>query len=201
MVYADEDMAVIAKPSGLLSVPGRPQDHEDCAESRVRALWPRARAVHRLDMATSGLLVFALNPTALRRLNAQFAARSVQKTYIARVWGRVEAEEGQVDAPLICDWVNRPLQKVDFDNGKPALTRWRVLDREGEVTRLRLSPVTGRSHQLRVHMQYIGHPIMGDEFYGAAEDRTGRLHLHAQSLTLTHPLHGSVMVFTEEAAF
>ena len=203
VLYADEDILAVSKPHGLLSVTGKPDDHWDCAEYRAKKLYPQARVVHRLDMSTSGILLMALNPQAVRGLGAQFEGRSVEKTYVARVWGNIESDEGEVDLPLICDWPNRPLQMVDHVLGKPSQTGWKVLTREGDVTRVLLKPVTGRSHQLRVHMMSIGHPILGDEFYAPDEafKAADRLQLHAQSITFRHPENGHDMTISDEAPF
>ena len=203
ILYADEDLVAVSKPHGLLSVAGKPEDHWDCAEYRIRKTYPQARIVHRLDMSTSGILLLALNPRAVRGLGAQFEGRRVEKTYIARVWGNVTEESGEIDLPLICDWPNRPLQKVDFDIGKPSKTLWQVLAHEGGVTRLALKPVTGRSHQLRVHLMSIGHPILGDEFYApddafAAADR---LQLHAQEICFDHPEDGRLVTISDDVPF
>lgn len=193
VVYADDDLLIIDKPSGLLSVPGKAEAHQDSLELRVRAAYPEALLVHRLDMDTSGIMVFARNKPAQRHLGMQFEKRMMKKIYVARVDGVIDADEGVVDLPLILDWPNRPLQIVDHENGKPAITVWRVLSREPHATRVELKPETGRTHQLRVHMQALGHTILGDRFYGnevqiAAEPR---LQLHAQQLSLRHPNGGA----------
>ncbi len=187
LLHVDAGLAVVNKPSGLLSVPGRQES--DCAWARLREQLPDALVVHRLDMATSGLLLFARGPEMQRALSLDFAERRVEKRYVARVQGRLEGPtEGwaEIDLPLIADWPNRPRQKVDLALGKPSRTRWRVLahedDNEGESTRLELEPVTGRSHQLRVHLQALGHPILGDSLYGGAP--APRLMLHACALAL-----------------
>lgn len=203
VLFADDDVLAISKPHGLLSVPGKPEDHWDCAEYRARQLYPQARIVHRLDMSTSGILIMALNPHAVRRLGAQFEIRSMDKSYIARVWGDIEGDSGEIDLPLICDWPNRPLQKVDFDIGKPSKTLWQVIKREGGITRVLLKPVTGRSHQLRVHMLSLGHPILGDEFYAHDEAfyAAKRLNLHANSITFAHPVDGRQITITDNPDF
>ncbi len=184
----------MGKPSGLLSVPGRGSTKHDSALTRVRQQYETALVVHRLDMATSGLLMFALNRETQSRLGRLFGERRVSKDYEAIVLGNPEGTEGVVELPLIADWPNRPRQKVDFERGKPALTRWRVLARDplSGTTRMRLMPVTGRSHQLRVHMMGLGHPIVGDELYGGAVSREGdtRLMLHARRLAFPHPRDG-----------
>ena len=192
VLHRDADLLIVDKPSGLLSVPGKPAEHRDCLEARVKAAFPEALLIHRLDLETSGAMVFAMNPRAQRLINGQFERRIVKKTYIARVAGGLIEDEGEIDLPLIADWPNRPLQKVCFQTGKPALTRWRVLEREAGATRLELTPETGRSHQLRVHLREIGHPILGDPFYApdAFRDAAPRLQLHAAELALRHPQDG-----------
>lgn len=189
VIHADHRILVIDKPAGLLSVPGRGPDKADCAETRARHLHPQARIVHRLDMDTSGVMVLALDPEAQARLSAQFETRRTDKRYIARVMGHVAAEEGEIALPLVTDWPNRPKQMVCHARGRPALTRWQVMAREDGATRLALMPVTGRSHQLRVHMAAIGHPILGDPLYGPPEAREAapRLQLHAEHLAFFHP--------------
>jgi len=187
--FADRDLAVVEKPAGLLSVPGRGPDKGDCLISRVRRDLPEALIVHRLDMETSGLLILALNSEAHRALSAAFEKRRVSKVYRAIVHGAVESASGQIDLPLIADWPNRPRQKIDSDQGKPALTEWQRLNVNGVQSQLDLYPITGRSHQLRVHLDAIGHPILGDTLYGTQESRfaTSRLMLHARQLGFEHP--------------
>ena len=194
---------IVSKPAGLLSVPGKAAKHSDCLESRIQAIYPQARIVHRLDMATSGIMVMAMNAKAHRHLGLQFERRHIKKTYVAKVWGRVEQDEGEIDLPLRCDWPNRPLQMVDHEQGKSAQTNWQVLEREDNSTKLLLKPKTGRSHQLRVHLLAIGHPILGDEFYakGEALEIADRLMLHAQSLEFFHPCGGALQSFNEPAPF
>jgi len=202
ILHQDHEILIVDKPSGLLSVPGRGEHLADCLLSRVQAAFPEALLVHRLDRDTSGVMVFALTPHAQRHLGLQFEKRQVKKTYVARVWGRVEEKTGTVDLPLIVDWPNRPRQKVDFDAGKPALTDWRVVKYEESATRVRLFPKTGRSHQLRVHMREIGHPILGDPFYAEGEALNApRLMLHAESLRLRHPDGGVGMSFSAKCPF
>jgi tRNA pseudouridine32 synthase/23S rRNA pseudouridine746 synthase len=193
ILYQDEHLLGIDKPSGLLSVPGKPLAHRDCLESRVRERFSQARTVHRLDMDTSGVMVFALNGAAHRHLGLQFERRICRKSYIARVWGELEENDGEIDQPLRCDWPNRPKQMIDHELGRRALTRWQVETRELNATRLVLTPETGRSHQLRVHLQSIGHPILGDRFYAhdAAIAAAGRLQLHAAKLEIRHPVGGA----------
>lgn len=193
VLHRDEDLVFVEKPSGLLSVPGKPAAHWDCVEHRVREAYPGALLIHRLDLETSGVMVFALNPRAQKLINGQFERRLVEKTYIARVAGRVAQDSGEIDLPLIADWPRRPMQKVCHQTGKPARTRWQVLAREDEATRLALYPETGRSHQLRVHLKEIGHPILGDPFYAPEElyQAVSRLQLHAASLSVRHPRDGA----------
>ncbi len=202
-MYRDDDLLAVVKPAGLLSVPGKQANHRDCLESRVQARFPEARIVHRLDMATSGIMVLAMNAKAHRHLGLQFERRHIRKDYVARVWGRVEEDEGLIDLPLRCDWPNRPLQMVDHELGKSALTKWQVLERKAGSTTLLLLPETGRSHQLRVHMQVIGHPILGDRFYAHEEalKAENRLMLHAQRLSLFHPNGGKTCEFVDHAPF
>lgn len=202
ILHQDHELLVADKPSGLLSVPGRGAHLADCLLARIQAAFPEALLVHRLDRDTSGVMVFALTPHAQRHLGLQFEKRQVKKTYIARVWGHLDPRTGTVDLPLIVDWPNRPRQMVDHDNGKPAITDWRVLRYEDDATRLRLSPQTGRSHQLRVHMLALGHPILGDPFYAEGPARAApRLMLHAESLRLRHPDGGRGMTFKAACPF
>ncbi|WP_297834057.1 RluA family pseudouridine synthase [uncultured Roseibium sp.] len=203
VLHADDDLLVIDKPSGLLSVPGKAAEHGDCVESRAQERFPDARIVHRLDMDTSGVMVLARNSAAHRHLGLQFERRKTLKTYIADIWGSPSEDEGEIDLPLVCDWPNRPKQMVSFEFGKPALTRWKVLERKQQTTRVRLFPHTGRSHQLRVHMLSLGHPITGDRFYseGKALTASSRLALHAETLELHHPAHGERICFRSEVPF
>ncbi len=183
VVHADDRLVVIDKPAGLLSVPGRTEP--DCASARVQALYPDALIVHRLDQATSGLLLFARGPQAQRELSADFAERRVDKLYIAVVAGHL-CGNGSIDLPLAADWPNRPRQRVDFEHGKPSQTGWHVIAHEGRHTRVALMPVTGRSHQLRVHMAAHGHAILGDALYAAPDLAAAapRLLLHASELRI-----------------
>lgn len=207
-VHADASLLVLDKPSGLLAVPGRGPDKQDCLAARVQARYPDALVVHRLDMDTSGLMVMARGAAAQRALSRAFAERAVHKRYHAVVAGILQAPPegwGCIDLPLICDWPNRPRQIVDPILGKPSLTRWRVLghDAAGAWTRVELEPVTGRSHQLRVHLQALGHPILGDALYAPPEvqARADRLLLHACALRLPHPASGQDCEFTSPAPF
>jgi tRNA pseudouridine32 synthase/23S rRNA pseudouridine746 synthase len=192
--HLDDHLLVLNKPAGLLSVPGRGLAKQDCLARRAQMEFPTARIVHRLDMETSGLLVMALSPLAQRQLNLQFARREIRKQYIAMVQGYLPDTIGTIDLPLRGDWPNRPRQKVDFQEGKASLTHYRLLERDParSASRVELTPVTGRSHQLRVHLLYLGHPILGDRLYGSAGS-AGRLLLHARSLAFAHPLDGRPM--------
>jgi len=208
IVYQDNDIVVLNKSSGLLSVPGRLPEHQDCLQNRVQRVLPTATVVHRLDMATSGLIIMALNKPAHVAISRQFEQRKTKKSYIARVFGHIEKEQGSVDLPLICDWPNRPKQKVDHENGKQSLTHYQVLtynelNSGGESTLVELTPITGRSHQLRVHMLALGHPILGDRLYadGQALSASPRLQLHAKTLSLTHPVTDELLCFKTPCPF
>lgn len=203
IVYQDDDLLIVNKPSGLLTVPGKDPKHADCLISRVNRVFPTAKIVHRLDMATSGIICLAMHKEAHRNLSIQFQDRKTAKRYIARVFGKLEQQTGSVDLPLICDWPNRPKQMVDHDNGKPSLTHFKVLEREQDATRVELTPITGRSHQLRVHMLSLGHPILGDKLYAHPEAfaMAPRLQLHAEMLTLAHPASGETLIFEAAPEF
>ncbi|MCC2617946.1 bifunctional tRNA pseudouridine(32) synthase/23S rRNA pseudouridine(746) synthase RluA [Aestuariibacter halophilus] len=203
IVYRDDDLIILDKPSGLLSVPGKAAEHKDSLALRVARVWPEARIVHRLDMATSGLIVMALGKDNHRTLSRQFELRQTHKRYEARVWGVPQDTTGTVNLPLICDWPNRPKQKVDMDNGKPSETHWQVLARGNHQTLMSLTPITGRSHQLRVHMLSLGHPILGDRLYAheQALAMAPRLQLHACELGLTHPRTGEDLHFHSPSGF
>lgn len=202
ILHEDAEVLLVDKPSGLLSVPGKGEHLSDCLLSRVQEAFPTALLVHRLDRDTSGVMIFALSPHAQRHLGLQFEKRQTRKTYIARVWGHVLDDRGEVDLPLAVDWPNRPRQQVDYENGRPAQTEWRVLRRSDTETRLRLMPKTGRSHQLRVHCLALGHPILGDPFYatGPARDYE-RLMLHSEELRFRHPDGGRGMRIRAKAPF
>jgi len=207
VVYADEALLVLDKPAGLLCVPGKGEDKQDCLSNRVQPHFADARVVHRLDMATSGLLLMARGAAAQRTLNNAFASREVHKRYVAVVDGVLappSAEWSVIDLPILLDWPNRPRRIID-PQGKASCTRWRVLSQNPreQTTRLELEPVTGRSHQLRVHLQALRHPILGDALYGtpASLAKAGRLLLHATRLELTHPLSLQTMVFVSEPPF
>ncbi len=252
LLYRDDALLIANKPAGLLAVPGRGPDKQDCLSARLQSAFPDALVVHRLDMSTSGLMVFARGAEMQSRLSKLFQERKVEKRYVAVVAGGLTQNQGEVDLPLICDWPNRPLQKIDAENGKPSLTRYRLLCHEGPVraepdgttshstkpasgqvagyveacstpapspfdpstssgqaelrangpgnTRVELEPVTGRTHQLRVHMAAIGHPILGDALYGDAGSAP-RLLLHASSLSFTHPASGEPLNFASSPPF
>lgn len=202
LIHEDHALIVVNKPAGLLSVPGKGDHLSDCLMARLQAAFPEALLVHRLDMDTSGVMVFARTPQAQRHLGLQFEKRQVKKVYLARVWGEIAEKEGHIDLPLIVDWPNRPRQHVNFETGKPAQTDWRRVRVEEGTTRVRLMPKTGRSHQLRVHMKEIGHPILGDPFYATGPAlEFPRLMLHAESLKLRHPEGGRGMSFRVPAPF
>ncbi len=197
-VYNDEQIIVIDKPANMLSVPGRTPDKQDCLIRRGQKRFLEARIVHRLDFSTSGLMVIAQNRESHRTLSRQFENRETEKTYVAKVFGQPEKTSGVLDQPLRCDWERRPLQIVDYQLGKKALTRWRAIERFENSCLVELSPTTGRTHQLRVHMQAMGHPILGDELYAheAAYSMADRLNLHAKELIINHPVENSRMSFS-----
>ena len=199
IIDQDDDILVLSKPAGLLSVPGRHPDHQDSLQNRVLQKFPSALLVHRLDMATSGLMIMALNKPAQSHLSRQFQQRKVQKTYKAKVWGRVQGDSGTIDLPIRCDWPNRPLQMVCYEHGKPSQTDWQVLERGDNWSLIKLKPITGRTHQLRIHMCELGHPILGDEFYaeGEALEASDRLCLHAERLSVEHPVHKRLEEFLD----
>jgi tRNA pseudouridine32 synthase / 23S rRNA pseudouridine746 synthase len=221
LAHVDAHCIVAVKPAGLLSVPGLGEQGHACLSAQVQATFADALVVHRLDMSTSGLMLFARGAEAQRTLSRAFAAREVAKRYVAVVHGRVIAMQGEIDLPLIADWPNRPKQKVDANFGKPSLTRYRVLDVDAEhdaehdakhdagrdarhdATRLELEPVTGRAHQLRVHLLAIGHPILGDALYAPPEvvARADRLLLHACALRFAHPSTGEPIALESTAPF
>ena len=204
LVYRDDYIAVVNKPSGLLSVPGNQPQYYDSSMSRVKEKYGFCEPAHRLDMATSGILLFALSKAADRELKRQFREREPKKYYQALVWGHVEQDHGVVELPLICDWENRPRQKICFERGKRAVTFYDVLQRyPNNTTRVKLTPITGRSHQLRLHMLALGHPILGDKFYAhpQAKALSPRLCLHAESLQIQHPITGETMEFTTPVGF
>lgn len=202
VLHEDSDLLVVDKPAGLLSVPGKGEELADCLLTRLERAFPTARLVHRLDRDTSGVMIFAMTAHAQKSLGQQFEARKVKKTYLARVAGRLEPKTGTVDLPLIVDWPNRPRQMVCHETGKPSVTDWKVVRTSDEETRVKLFPHTGRSHQLRVHMLALGHPILGDPFY--APETAGnypRMMLHAEELRINHPDGGKGQTFRVKAPF
>ena len=209
IIYQDNDIIVLNKSSGLLSVPGRLAEHKDCLQNRVQRVLPTATVVHRLDMATSGIIIMALNKPAHVFISRLFEQRKTTKSYIARVYGHIKDRNGSVDLPLICDWPNRPKQKVDHENGKQSLTHYEVisysdsLEKQHPSTLVKLTPITGRSHQLRVHMLALGHPILGDRLYAHQDALTisPRLQLHAENLSLEHPVSGELLTFIAPCPF
>lgn len=202
ILYEDDQIIVADKPAGLLSVPGKLAGREDCLITRLQAARWDALLVHRLDCDTSGVMIFARNKRAQGFLGQEFEQRRAQKTYIARVAGQMSGDAGRVDLPLCADWPNRPRQMVSHEHGRPAVTDWQVIGREATETRVRLTPLTGRSHQLRVHMLALGHPILGDPIYatGPARDLP-RLMLHAETLSLHHPATGQRVSFSAACPF
>ena len=208
LAHDDESCLVIVKPAGQLAVPGRGALSAGSLSGEVQARWPEARVVHRLDMATSGLLLFARGADWQRHYSALFATRQIEKRYVALVRGRLGAavgSRGEIELPLSADWPNRPRQQVDPVHGKPSLTRWEVLahDPGASWTRLALQPVTGRSHQLRVHLLALGHPILGDVLYqpDTAAQEAPRLMLHAEALAFRHPVDGRPLQVSAAAPF
>jgi tRNA pseudouridine32 synthase/23S rRNA pseudouridine746 synthase len=201
VLHADASLVVADKPAGLLAVPGRGEAGRDNLATRVQALFADALVVHRLDMATSGLMLFARGAMVQRQLSMAFARGEVAKQYVAVVEGDVQGDAGTIATPLAADWPNRPRQVVDPINGKPSSTRWLVLSRSDGHTRLRLEPLTGRTHQLRVHLQWLGHPIRGDALYAPAPLQAERLLLHARRLAFMHPLSGEICTFESSPDF
>ena len=206
VLHAEPAFVVLVKPPGLLSEPGRGPEKRDSLLIRAQAVWPEARIVHRLDMPTSGVIVLARETLAHASLSEAFRERAVDKRYEALVHGRPALDEGRIELPLIVDWPNRPRQVVCHDTGKPSLTHYRVLGEThiagvAPLTRIALAPVTGRTHQLRVHLAALGCPIAGDPFYGIANDPSPRMMLHACRLALPHPLTGEPLVFESAVPF
>ena len=202
LLHEDAEVLLVDKPSGLLSVPGKGEHLADCLLARVQAAFPQALLVHRLDRDTSGVMIFALTPHAQRHLGLQFEKRMTRKAYVARVWGVPTETSGLIDLPLVVDWPNRPLQKVCHETGRPAQTEWKLLREDGQTSRIRLIPRTGRSHQLRVHMRELGHPILGDPFYATGPARDfPRLMLHSEELRFKHPDGGRSMKIRAKAPF
>ena len=208
VIHEGADLLVLDKPSGLLCVPGRGADKQDCLSARAQQRWPDALVVHRLDMATSGLVLMARGAQMQRALSRAFAGQEIDKRYEAVVEGLIEGDSGdwhEIDAPIAADWPRRPLRVIDPVQGKPSQTRWRVKAALPGIgaTHLELAPRTGRTHQLRVHLAHIGHPILGDALYGSDEvrSRAPRLLLHATRLSLVHPLTGEPLCFESAAPF
>jgi tRNA pseudouridine32 synthase / 23S rRNA pseudouridine746 synthase len=205
VVHVDAHLVAVDKPAGLHCVPGRGALAQGALSQRVQLRWPDACVVHRLDMATSGLVLMARGIDAQRHLNDQFAQRRIDKRYVAIVRGTVHADRGAIELPLAADWDRRPRQVVNLLTGKAACTSWRVLLRDAQrgTTRLELSPITGRTHQLRVHLATLGHPIVGDGLYDSnpATASPSRLMLHACRLELSHPAHGQVLVLESAPPF
>ena len=199
VLYEDTALLAVSKPAGLLSVPGRLPEHQDSALTRLETHFGPLGVVHRLDMDTSGILLFSRKAAALSHLHRQFSDRNVSKRYDAWVEGTPNDDQGLIDQPLICDWPNRPRQKIDADLGKPSQTQWQVQLRCGLHTKATLTPITGRSHQLRVHMQFLGHPILGDRFYGGGSTNAKRLMLHARYLGIEHPETGQRLTLDDQS--
>ncbi|MFN3826636.1 MAG: pseudouridine synthase [Micavibrio sp.] len=191
IIHQDKHLLVLDKQSGLLHVAGKHPSLSDCLEARAREQFPSVSIIHRLDKDTSGVVLMALNKEAHAYVAKQFEFRTSKKSYVARVWGLIKEDSGHIDLPMATDWERRPRQKVDYERGRPSQTDWVVLERETEnnITRVRLFPRTGRTHQLRVHMMMMGHPIVGDPFYaeGAALEAADRLQLHAEEVIFKHP--------------
>jgi len=202
ILYQDTHLLLVNKPSGLLTVPGRLPQNKDCLITRVQQNFPRATICHRLDMDTSGIMLVPLCHAVHADITRQFMRREISKTYTAIVWGDI-SENGSVDLPIVFDWDNRPRQKICHDTGKPSLTHYEILERLGDRTRLLLKPVTGRSHQLRIHCRELGHPILGDDLYAHAEARalSTRLCLHSTTLNFIHPITGEPMAWRCEPEF
>lgn len=202
ILHEDAELLIVNKPEGLLSVPGKGDALSDCLITRLQAIFPETLLVHRLDRDTSGVMVFARTRYAQRHLGLQFEKRMIKKTYVARVWGVPDEKGGTIDLPLIVDWDNRPRQMVCHETGKQAQTEWKKTSSDGATSRLRLSPKTGRSHQLRVHCLSMGHPILGDPFYATGEAAAfDRMMLHSEELRLKHPQGGISMKFRSKTPF
>ncbi len=204
IIYQDQHLVAVSKPAGLLSVPGRGEDKSDSMATRVQKEYPDALVAHRLDRDTSGLLIFPLGAAVHRRFSLMFEKREMKKSYVAVVLGKLAQDQGVVDQPLLVDWPNRPRHIVDLANGKPAQTRYKMIsyDAVSNTSRVALEPITGRTHQLRVHMQFLGHPIVGDTLYGGnADGRAVRLLLHAHTLDFSHPVSGKSMNLSSPIPF
>ena len=203
ILYEDKSILAAEKPSGLLSVPGIGPQKQDCAVSRIQAWSPNARIVHRLDRDTSGILIMAKNRESHRELSRQFHDREVKKTYHALAYGHPCSPKGYINLPIRKDLDNPPCQLIDHSLGRPSITFWEILNKEKKFTKIELKPITGRSHQLRLHLYSIGHPILGDDLYGSSESfkMSNRLMLHANSLTITHPLTLDQITFKSNTPF
>ncbi|HCM05241.1 MAG TPA: RNA pseudouridine synthase [Oceanospirillales bacterium] len=203
ILFSDNEIIIVDKAPGILSVPGRGPEKLDSVSHRLSLQFPEIHIVHRLDMATSGIMVFARNKEALRSLQQQFQNRQTEKSYQAIIAGHLTPTQGAINLPMRCDWPNRPKQMVCYEFGKKSLTRWRVMEYIAENTRVELLPFTGRSHQLRIHCDALGHPILGDNLYGTTQSQTAteQLCLHAQSLTFTHPSSEERLTFSSSAPF
>jgi tRNA pseudouridine32 synthase / 23S rRNA pseudouridine746 synthase len=209
LIYEDNALLVFNKPSGLLSVPGKGPEKADCLRTRVQQVYPEALTVHRLDMSTSGILLMARSAALHRALSIAFANREVEKRYVAVVDGQMAQDPMQawrlIDLPIATDWINRPLQKIDTTEGKPSQTRYKIVSYNATLnaTRVELAPITGRTHQLRVHLQALGHPILGDHLYASPEvqAKSARLLLHASSLMIQHPVTGEQIMWQCEPDF
>ena len=201
IIHQDDQVIVADKPAGLLSVPGKLEGRRDCLEVRLRAAFWDALLVHRLDCDTLGVMIFARTKQAQGFLGQEFEQRRAKKVYVARVHGVVEGENGRIDLPIGSDWPNRPKQMVDHQNGRSAITEWEVVERSAMETKVRLFPLTGRSHQLRVHMLALGHPVLGDPIYSDDAGRFPRLMLHAESLALHHPKTGEMVTYSALCPF
>jgi len=201
IIAETDDYLIVDKDAGLLSVPGK--NHPDCLEARMKAYDPNALTIHRLDMATSGLMIFAKTKAAQRHLGLQFEKRQTQKTYIADIAGHMPFDSGQINLPIWTDWPNRPKQMIDFDKGRRAVTDWTICERQSDFTRLYLHPITGRSHQLRLHTTCLGHPILGDRLYAPDDifNASNRLHLHAYKLRFRNPAGGEWMEYVSDCPF
>ena len=205
ILYEDDYLLIVNKPSGLLSVPGRGTEKQDCMISRVQETYPDALIVHRLDMSTSGILVLALDKDTHRLLSQLFQQREITKHYVAVVKGKPEANAGLIDMPMICDWPNRPKQIIDTEQGKPAQTSYETIEycENEDTSRLLLMPVTGRTHQLRLHCQFIGHPILGDQLYAdeTTQAKAKRLLLHASMISFNHPVTNACLEISSTEPF
>lgn len=192
ILYEDDDLLLVRKPDLLLTIPGRHPLNKDCMITRLQQNYPSASVVHRLDLDTSGIMVVPLNKPTHAHISRQFQERKVEKSYHAIVFGEVMQDTGAIELPIACDWDNRPRQMICHERGKSALTHFEVLERHGDRTRLLLKPVTGRSHQLRIHLREIGHPILGCDMYAHEEayNMAPRLMLHATTLAFEHPATG-----------